>query len=491
MMTENSTSDISSDPTAASTDPVDTFPHLTDLKSHLPPSVPQQPHFTDEAILILSKFGRVRNDAFDTWVDEGTDYDDVDAKSLELYNWLALSLVLTPDDVIALTTYVYHDGFKIIASTQRQSEDTLRHANEFADIVRIVVSQNVDLVEFRALYFRCLLRNCRAMIDFRYHELRRAMFQMTDSSDQDDGDMRVRKTALEELTRVVRTQKVLRNGFADRYGEADDEAENLVGNKNIYVCLGILFASLKRAIAVPPKDDTIANLCVICWILARSRVLHSCVFRANPASANLMSKLGAMGEYYRGVGLLHELMENGVYKRYFEGLKIEFIPPPRPRKVELQDDWFHVLKTIYSRVKGGLNLRRASNFTVPGVYQRAVHEYTAHLSSGFTAHPEKHLLQFLISRGYQARQMGVSRHGCVLCATYFEVLNTTEEIKFEVQNYERVSWSIGGRSGNVDMWARDEEPEGVFATAEAAVKAIIEKEVCVIATDLVKSRSED
>ena len=321
------------------------------------------------------------------------------------------------------------------------------------------------------------------------------MSAVTESSDDDgDGDMRIRKTALEELTGLVRTKRTLKKGLADRFGEADNEAENLTGKPNIYVALDILFASLKRAMAIPPQEDTIVNLCAICWILARSRVLQSCIYRANGASANLMIKLGAMGAYYRGVGLLHQLVEEGVYKRYFEGLKVEFTPLlPESRKVELHDDWFHVMQTIYSRVNGGSNLRRASNHSTLSVsreYRQAVQEYTANLSSGFTCHPEKHLVRFLVSQGYHARDVGVSRYCCVLCVAYFEALNSREDhIKFDVQNHERVSWNVGGRCGDVGMWARDEEAIGAFAVAEDTVRLQIEKEICNIAKDLVKSGS--
>jgi len=492
IMTDNSISIISSDTTAAAPIDPDTFPRLADLKPHLPTS-PSSPHFTDEAILILSKFSKLRNDSFDSWQDELTDYEDVRDKSLELFNWLALSLVPTPADAVALTTYMYHEGFKLIVATQQTSEQIITHANEFADIVRAAAREGSDLVEFRASYFACLLRNCREMIELRYNELRRAMSEICESSDE-DGDMRVRKTALEEITTLLRTTRTRKKGLFDHVGEADDEAENLTGKSNIYVALGVLFATLKRAMATPPTEDTIVNLCAMCWILARSRVLQSCVYRENPASANLMVKLSAMGAYYRGVGFLHQVMEDGVYKRYFDGLKVEFIPSPQPRNVELHDDWFHVMETIYSRQKGGSKLHRQSGYSVaniPHAYQRAVHAYTAHLSARFITHPEKHLLNFLISRGYQARRVGVSRYCCFLCAAYFESLNQGgADIKFEVGNQEKMNWSVGGHCGDVAMWGRDEEVDGVFATAEEVVREQIEKEVCEIAKDFVRSGSE-
>jgi hypothetical protein len=189
------------------------------------------------------------------------------------------------------------------------------------------------------------------------------------------------------------------------------------------------------------------------------------------------------------------VVEEGVYKRYFEGLKVEFTPPlPESRKVDLRDDWFHVMQTTYSRVNGGQNLRRASNHSTLSVsreYRQAVQEYAANLSSGFTTHLEKHLVCFLISQGYHARNVGVSRYCCVLCAAFFEALNSREDIKFDVQNHERVSWNVGGRCGDVDMWARNEEAIGAFAVAEDTVRLQIEKEICNIAKDLVKSASQE
>ena len=479
---------LSSDATAAPAES-DSFPHLTDLKPNVPSS---PPHFTDEAILILSEFSNVRNDYFDSWQDELVDYEDVQNKSLELYNWLALSLVRSPDQTVALTIYVYHDGFKLFVTTQQLSERAISHTNELVELVRMAARKGLDLVAFRNSYFQCLLRNCRATIDSRYNELRRAMREICESPD-DDGDMRITQTALEELTGLLHSKRTRKKDIADRFGDADDEAQNLTGNNNIYVALGILLVSLKKAMTIPPTNDTIMNLCSICWILARSRVLQSCIYRENPTSANLMIKLGAMGAYYRGVGLLYQVMEDAVYKPFFEGLKVEFIPCPDPRKVELHDDWLHVMDTIYSRVKGGSKLRKpapCSSSKVPSSYQHAVHSYSAHLSSGFKTHPEKHLISFLISRGYQARKVGVSAYCCFLCAGYVERLNQGNDIEFKVQNHERVSWSVGGHCGDVGMWARDEELCGVFANADAVVKKQIENKVCEIARDIAKSGPE-
>jgi len=322
-----------------------------------------------------------------------------------------------------------------------------------------------------------MFKNCSKKILERYSELRKSMAYKIDKL---DAEGKVSQTnAVDELETALRSkqQTLLQNKQADMptiSGGADIEAVESSGEKSLYEALRRVLQSVKVETSTTPTEETFVSLSAHSWILGKSKLLESWAEQGLIAR-KLMLDLDKMGEYFRGTQRLFNHMTDPHLVHLFRNIKLLPVPPPAPRIVDLEFNWYHVIECVYYKYTG--RLPGVTRSRILGTYKLAIKNYS-NFTKTFIPHAEVALVNHLTNlttERLQPTPIGISKLCCALCAIYINTIN---------ERLYNNRWLVSGCHGSIYLWARGENPSYKVADAEKAVKEYLYAEIVRIVDEL-------
>ena len=209
------------------------------------------------------------------------------------------------------------------------------------------------------------------------------------------------------------------------------------------------------------------NLTGQAWIVGRSAVLRDITKSIAAVDNPIIIASAKFGEYYKGTSCLHSILGDYRHRPALEHLEFVPVPPLPKRQIELCQDWYRVVETIYARYTG-----YPLPITSGSLYQRlhgVVDEYLSWDNTGkFTRHVEIHLIKFLKDGNMEPEVVGVSKYCCQLCDKWIEGVNQHRNI--------RISRTSGCHRRLYD-WSRDTTAHGSALSAELNVRDYVYKEI--------------
>ena len=417
--------------------------------------------FLDECILLLHLLDKPKKNS-KHWVSYLHKYGKYDSKHIIFYNWIALSLVREAHaDVAAVAVYRLKDrAARIYYAKNNLNPKDEAHVQEFADLIRLAASSKMSVELLRTQYFTLLQKNCLGKLKRRVDALRASVTFREKPVKDADGNLISTPPQGEQL-RALLKDAIKSNAIPPfRRNRADQDALALIPNTtNIFVALLSIFDSMKKFMTKEETADMLENLCGHCWIIGSSGTIEE-MTKNEPTVHDVVLAAGKLGEYYRGIGHLFSLLGDESMKTLFSTFEFFAVPPTPNRKVELSENLYHVIETIYGRVEG-------RNMFVPRgkLYAQLQSEIIAYTnySGGFIRHAEIDLIKYLMNNNLSPTIIGISKLSCILCNAWIDSLNTQNMLK----------WKVSGCHGRFYAWARDVEAGPMTATAEANVKNVV------------------
>jgi OTT_1508-like deaminase len=439
----------------------------------------QHNDFVDESILLLHFLHKKKTNS-EHWVSYLRDFNDNEVKHLILYNWIALSLVREAyADVAAVAVYSFNDKpSRVYYAKNNLNSTNEAHANEFADLVRLLASATISVDEFQTEYFSLMHKNCLPKLIRRVNQLRGSLtFQAKPVKDKDN-KLIFTPPQGEQIRNLLKTAIDLNAPQPLRRNRADTDALKLVGDdtKNIFVALLKIFDSMKLCISGKETADMLQNLSAHCWIIGMSGILEE-MTRTNGAAQDVIRSAGKLGEYFRGTSRLFVLLSEEKTRESMASFKLFAVPPTSDRHAELCKDWYHVIKTVYSRIKGKA-LAVAKDKLFSSLHYAATSYST--FEGRFIRHAEIDLIKYLMNQNLAPTVIGISKLSCALCDTWINMINFENEEK----------WKVSGCHGRIYQWARDVNAGPRTVAAEARVKEFVYRELVEFVTKFIPDGGE-
>jgi hypothetical protein len=445
-----------------------------DISNTPPPYFPvdyyvhnEENDFLDEAIALLNSI--YPNGPADVEDVVMYPHDNDTAKHIILYNWIALSLVRKAErDVAAIAVYQHGDGVNVYWTKNSIDDEDVQHAEEFGALVRRAARDRIPQMEFQTLYFDMMTKNSkpkltRRLSDFIAVSRKKEKYSSTHWVPPEDTD-------IEELDKLLAAAISMPQWYTQRdttFNRADIEALKLggfdpdtSGPAELYVSMGNILASIKKEVSEAKNGftgDAYAALAAHAWMFGLSNVMEQLIKRFQRGSATFHA-IGKIGEYFRGIGRLYHTMSARGFSQSFQAFRLIMITPAPSRQVELHDDWFHVIETIYYRKKGRVPDISRGRFNAK--YANAVRDYHS-WSKSFERHCEVSLIEALIAKKLPPVEIGVSKLCCGTCDRWIQGLN---ELRYNKR------WYTAGCHGRMYLWARHMNPPTALLLAEDAVK---------------------
>ena len=220
----------------------------------------------------------------------------------------------------------------------------------------------------------------------------------------------------------------------------------------------------------------VANLCVHCWIIGMSGTLEE-MTRTNVAAKELIFSAKKLGEYFSGTCRLYFLFGDKSMRMSLASFEVFAVPSTSDRKVQLCEDWYRVIETIYLRVMG-----EAIGITRAKLYSHLQSAITAYVEFDrrFIRHAEIDLIKYLMSQNLPPTVIGISKLSCALCNTWIATIN----------NGNMMKWKVSGCHGRIYDWARDVNAGSTTAAAEASVKAFVYRQLVDLVTKFIPDGGE-
>ena len=423
--------------------------------------------FVDEAIILLDLARKTKNFSKPKWKSYLHDLTDSEKKHLILYNWIATSIVREKAaDVAAVAAYVFNDarGTQVYYSKNSITTEDELHVQQFAQMIQAAAKNPISLQEFQAQYFDLMYRNCGPKLLRRLGELKDVLnfkeksIKMTETTTYSPG-----KSYQDQLQRLLENMIKIKSPTTRSKANADLEALKLASSDDVFVALLSVFKSLISYSKSPPSAEMFKNLSGQCWIIGRSEILKQ-LSQTNYFVNAITNVARKLGDYYRGTSRMHGLFYHPAWATSFQTFRFLPVPCVDVRRVDLCADWYHVVETIYARVKG-----RPINITRGGLYSHLQKMLAGYCTweGMFIRHAEVQLIEYLINKRFPPTIIGISKMCCAPCNAWISNMNL---------HYIR-KWRVTGCHGRYYTWARDTNPGAKTASAEDSVKELVYREL--------------
>jgi hypothetical protein len=193
------------------------------------------------------------------------------------------------------------------------------------------------------------------------------------------------------------------------------------------------------------------------WMFGMSSVMEQLVKTYQHGAATFRA-ICKIGEYFRGIGRLYYNISARGFSQKFQTFRLVLITPAPSRRVDLYEDWFHVIETIYYRRMGRVPDISRGRFNAK--YGSAIRDYKS-WDKTFERHCEVSLIEALTAKKLSPVEIGVSKLCCGKCDRWIQGLNE--------RRYNK-RWYTTGCHGRMYLWARTVNPPSDILPAEAAVK---------------------
>jgi len=398
-------------------------------------------------------------------------------KHFVLFSFIALSLVINADrDVAAVAIYHFKEKVEVYYAKNwvRRPQD-VKHAEEFAQIVRKTAARNDTRETFQDQYFSLILRNAKPKFMKRFTNFKDAILQTIH-------DPRVLPPYADDLMKILqdlcdaKTPSVIRNN-------ADKEAASLSNIRSIHVGLVNALKACKSAVTAPQSMYDYMRVSAFAYIIGSSSVIQD-VVKQRPTLKTFLHRVQQFGIYYRGtVRLYSEITANANCRKMYSSFELIGIDPPEDLRRSMEKDWWKVLNVVYYRHTNRVIPITRGQFN--GRYSSAVRDYEKYKSQQFEQHCEITLLRHLsVSRG--PAELGISKACCPMC---FEFINGVNAFR------ERMGlslWMLGRRHSQIYNWrceytgANGERDISLEAGAEATRQLVREQIVRLVRTCRIK-----
>ena len=390
-------------------------------------------------------------------------------KHFVLYAFIALSLVIEAErDVCAVAIYLYHNRMEVFyAKNWALRDQDIAHANEFAMLVRSTAAQNTTLHEFQDQYFAFIMRSGRAKFMRCYGEFKAAIKETIKDSgvlpDSADDMMKIISDLIRE-----NTTSVIRNN-------ADKEVASYSDSNSIYE--GLLYALNDCKSSVDTATDLydFMRLAANAYAVGNSTVMLD-ICQRRPTLNNFLQCMQKFGMYYRGsTRLFLAVTHNAQSRKVYSHFTVTGLNPLPELRVDLEQDWWTVLQTVYyQRTKRMIPITQGQ-FTAK--YGAAIRDYTnpRYKVQRFEEHCEITLVRHL-SASHGPTELGISKACCPTCFAYIIGVNELRE------SMGLSTWAIGTQHDQMYNWqcvysGADNQRDIVLEAGAEAVREFVTKEI--------------
>jgi hypothetical protein len=330
---------------------------------------------------------------------------------VDLYNFLAISLLRRKDDIAAVAGYLTAGGASIYWCKNTLDASDKAQAEEMAKFLQTSVRDNLTPTSFARCYFDILVKHCGEYIQESLCNIKtvfmgkdgeslftKAMEFLEKSSSRDSGVWSKVDTTIEKkLETLGRNQK------------------------NVYLNIRILLEDIK-CILTEDKFESLQ--------FQRLSSLFDFVLRSSAALSlkwiygEELETFKNFSRYTEGIRLLYKILMDKKFNHRWQNIELNMVPSSSVQVHSLCQDAFWVLQCVYFRLyQRPLNLSK-EQFSV----------YNPNLLSlpptiNTSAPCEKVLIQHLMTIGRPATKVGVSRPSCDSCLKWVESLNQNIHVR--------------------------------------------------------------
>ena len=358
-------------------------------------------------------------------------------KHFVLFSFIALSLVIDDKyDVAAVAIYHFKEKVEVYYAKNwvRRPQD-IKHAEEFAQIVRKTAAGKDTCETFQDQYFSLILRNAKPKFMKRFSSFKDAILQ-------DIHDLGVLPPYAVDLMKMLRdlcdakTPSVIRNN-------ADREAAAFSKVGSIHVGLVNTLEACKSAVTAPESMCDYMRLSAYAYIIGTSSIIQDIV-QQRQTLKNFLHCVQKFGMYYRGsIRLYSAITANTNCRKMYSSFELIGIDPPEDLRLVMENDWWKVLNVVYYRHTDCAIPITRGQFT--GRYGGAVRDYEKHPCQRFEQHCEITLLRHL-SLSHGPAELGISKACCPMCFKFINGVNA-----FRKRNGLNL-WILGQRHSQIYNW---------------------------------------
>jgi hypothetical protein len=386
-----------------------------------------------------------------------------------LYAFIALSLVIEADeDVCAVAVYLYHNRTEVFYAKNWALRDRdIAHATEFATLIRSTAMGNIGRAEFQEKYFEFIMRSARAKFMRRFGEFKAAIKETIK-------DAGVLPDFVDDMMKILRALDT-KNITSIIRNNADKEVASCSPTNSIYNGLLYILDNCKSSVDKDKTLDDFMRLAFNAYVVGNSTVTID-ICQKRPTFNNFLQCLQKFGIYYRGsTRLFLAITENAHARKLYSQFTVQGFNPLPELRVELEQDWWTVLQTVYYRGTKQMIPITRGQFTAK--YDAAIRDYVnpKNKIQRFQEHCEVSLIRHL-SASHGPTELGISKACCPACFVYISGVNQFRE------SMRLSTWIIGNRHDQIYNWqCAHSDVNGkedlVFEAGAQAVRNFVTKEI--------------